>query len=262
MHCQQLPRQLQDQPIKCWPPLPLGGIANAAHMLLNTVTNLGLKPLVLVFLALLVLNAQAARANDETNSSDGQSRYQSAVVSNSLIQHKRLSWEFGLGMGFSRPFIDLSDNETNSAVTNRATNLNLRFGGAFEVSPSLHLTTSMDWSLGKDLRPFGHESVALLFAVGGVLGNLDQPGSFFISGSLGPGFIDVSAEEIETFGATLSQGAMGRGIGYRISAGRTLSRDARWEVTYLRINDSAVNDGFNDLVDIHAGSLNLVVSTR
>jgi len=108
----------------------------------------------------------------------------------------------------------------------------------------------------------------LLLAVGGVLGNIDQSGSFFLSGSVGLGFIDVSDEEVETFSATLSKGATGQGMGFKISAGLTLSRDVRWEVSYLRINDNGAEDGFNtedgfnDHVDLHVGSLNLVVSIR
>ena len=176
------------------------------------------------------------------------------------FKKSRLGLEFGFGVGASRPFIQKPAGEFGSAVNNRATNLHIRAGGVFRVSPLLHLTATTDWSIGKDIRPFGHDSGVLLLGVGGVLGDLDRPGSFYLSGTVGRGYINVSDEEIETIGATFRTGAKGEGPGYRISIGRTITSDARWEFSYLRINGDAPEDNSSGRVDFHAGTLNLVLT--
>jgi len=116
-----------------------------------------------------------------------------------------------------------------------------RFGVLLRATPSLHFSGSVDMVGARDIRPFGHKSTTFLFGFGAIVGSIDRPGRFYISGAAGHTVTEIKAGEYKVLGVNISsadgeQSASGEGFGYRVSIGRTITREARWEVSYLNLD--------------------------
>jgi len=168
-----------------------------------------------------------------------------------------LGLDVGVGLGAVVPDVTLLNGSTIQAVENPAFSQMVAVHATKKFGQSFRLTFGVDAFVGTDSLVTGHTSASILFSTGMLLGNTEKKGRFYAHAAVGYGLTNVSDrvddKDLEEFGAN------GRGLGFRLELGRTISYDTRVGLTLLAVNFGDPDDELLPNASVQAGYVSIAV---